>query len=55
MSAQRPTVWPQTIVAFAPMDAPSRMRVFLYPAAPLGYFARGVRSFVNTQLGPQNT
>ena len=27
MRAQRPTVWPQTMVALAPMDAPSLMRV----------------------------
>ena len=53
--AHAPISWPQTIVAFAPIDAPRRTTVLLYPSPPLGYFALGVRSFVNTQEGPQNT
>ena len=53
--AHAPISTPHTIVAFAPIDAPSCTMVCLYPAGPLGYFARGVRSFVNTHDGPQNT
>ena len=53
--AHAPISFPQTIVAFAPIDAPSRTTVLLNAAGPLGYFALGVRSLVNTHDGPQKT
>lgn len=54
MNAYSPILWPHTIVALAPMEAPLPTWVFLYSflrfTALLGFV-----TFVNTQLGPKKT
>src|SRR5512134_515239 len=54
MKAYSPTVTPQTTVALAPIVAPRRTRVRRYSALR-EMWLRGFITFVNTQLGPQNT
>src|SRR5215469_6907958 len=54
MNAYRPMVVPQTIVAFAPIDAPRRTTVFSYRWCRR-ICERGLVTLVNTHDGPQNT
>jgi hypothetical protein len=50
---ERPSTVPQTMVALAPIEAPSWTAVGVTVHAPAE--ARGRRSLVNTALGPTNT
>src|ERR1041384_6876282 len=50
--ARSPTVTPQTTVAFAPIDAPTRTRV---ATSSVGNALRGRRSFVKVAFGPTKT
>src|SRR5262249_23537677 len=54
MNAYSPIVWPQTIVAFAPIVAPRRTSVCLNSCFR-DTWLRGLMTFVNTIEGPQNT
>ena len=54
IKAYSPILFPQTIVAFAPIEAPFFTRVFLYSSF-LTISDRGLLTLVNTQEGPQNT
>ena len=52
--AYSPIVWPQTIVAFAPIEAPLPTCVFKYWSLRETAL-RGLTTFVKTQLGPKKT
>lgn len=52
--AYSPTVWPQTIVAFAPIEAPFPTCVSKYRSLRETAL-RGLTTFVKTQLGPRKT
>ena len=54
MNEYSPSVEPQTMVAFAPIDAPRRTSVARYSFFR-DTWLRGFMTFVNTIDGPQNT
>ena len=54
MKAYSPSVVPQTIVAFAPIEAPRRTNVRRYSFLRETWL-RGFMTFVKTIEGPQNT
>ena len=54
IKANFPISWPQTIVAFAPIDAPCPTLVWAYWSF-LIIAERGLVTLVNTQEGPKKT
>ena len=48
-------VLPQTIVALAPIVAPSFTKVGIHLSFDFGYFERGFKSLVKTAEGPTKT
>ncbi len=54
MKAYSPSVTPQTIVAFAPIEPPRLTSVFMYSCLRETWL-RGFSTFVNTHDGPQKT